>query len=78
MAFIFQSAMNYSSLPQVHAIENLKPFDEIEFEKALSKKFARGDEEHDSMLVVVHETPPELILPYNILLDKMPAKSYLL
>lgn len=72
MAFISQSAINYANLAQVHAAENAKGFDEIEFEKVLRKKFARHDEEYDSMLGVVRETPPELILPSNIMPDKMP------
>ncbi|GLT80041.1 hypothetical protein SLA2020_515040 [Shorea laevis] len=55
MAFISQSAINYSSLAQVHATENAKALDEIEFKKVLQKKFARRDE--DSMLGVVRETP---------------------
>ncbi|XWS45452.1 hypothetical protein CRYUN_Cryun15aG0137700 [Craigia yunnanensis] len=50
MAFISQSALNYSNLAQVHAAENAKTFHEIEFEKVLRKKFARRDEEYDSML----------------------------
>lgn len=66
MTFISQSALNYSNLAQVHAAENAKSFDEIEFEKVLRKK-SRVDEEYDSMLGVVRETPPELILPDNIL-----------
>ncbi|KAK4746261.1 hypothetical protein SAY87_012573 [Trapa incisa] len=70
IAFILESASNYSNLAQVHAAENVKPFDEIEFEKALRKKYAKRDEEYDSMLGVVRETPPELILPDNI---KAPA-----
>ncbi|KAM7516233.1 hypothetical protein LguiA_005816 [Lonicera macranthoides] len=45
IAFISQSATNYSNLAQVHATENAKSFDEIEFEKVLRKKFARRDEE---------------------------------
>ncbi|PKI40036.1 hypothetical protein CRG98_039566 [Punica granatum] len=72
IAFIPQSATNYSNLAQVHAAENAKPFDEIEFEKVLRKKFAKRDEEYDSMLGVVRETPPELILPDNVLPDKAP------
>ena len=75
MAFISQSALNYSNLAQVHAAENAKSFDEIEFEKVLRKKFARHDEEYDSMLGVVRETPPELILPDNILPDKVPKAT---
>jgi hypothetical protein len=75
VAFISQSASNYSNLAQVHAAENAKPFDEIEFEKVLRKKFAHKDEEYDSMLGVVRETPPELILPDNILPDKAPKAS---
>ncbi|KHN22240.1 hypothetical protein glysoja_021996 [Glycine soja] len=62
-AFISQSATNYTNLAQVHAAENSKPFDEIDFEKVLRKKFARIDEEYDSMLGVVREIPPELMLP---------------
>ncbi|XP_011007461.1 PREDICTED: gamma carbonic anhydrase 1, mitochondrial-like [Populus euphratica] len=72
IAFIAQSATNYSNLAQVHAAENAKPFDEIEFEKVLRKKFAKKDEEYDSMLGVVRELPPELILPKNVLPDKEP------
>ncbi|XP_024025085.1 gamma carbonic anhydrase 1, mitochondrial isoform X2 [Morus notabilis] len=75
MAFVSQSATNYSNLAQVHAAENAKPFDEIEFEKVLRKKFAHRDEEYDSMLGVVRETPPELVLPDNILPDKAPKAS---
>lgn len=76
MAFIVQSAANYANLAQVHAAENAKSFDEIEFEKVVRKKFARRDEEYDSLLGgVVRETPPELILPDNILPDKAPAAA---
>lgn len=70
IAFISQSATNYNNLAQVHAAENSKPFEEIEFEKVLRKKYARKDEEYDSMLGVVREIPPELILPDNVLPDK--------
>lgn len=75
MAFISQSALNYSNLALVHAAENAKSFDEIEFEKMLRKKFARRDEEYDSMLGVVRETPPELILPDNVLPNKVPKTA---
>ncbi|KAI4327628.1 hypothetical protein L6164_020065 [Bauhinia variegata] len=75
MAYFSQSALNYSNLAQVHAAENAKPFDQIEFEKVLRKKFARRDEEYDSMLGVVGETSPELILPDNILAEKAPKAS---
>ncbi|CAL5205888.1 unnamed protein product [Lathyrus oleraceus] len=75
ISFISQSAINYSNLAQVHAAENAKPYDEIEFEKALRKKFARKDEEYDSMLGVVREIPPELILPDNVLPDKQAKVS---
>ncbi|MBA0641953.1 hypothetical protein Goklo_026425 [Gossypium klotzschianum] len=75
IAFISQSATNYTNLAQVHAAENAKPFDEIEFEKVLRKKFAKRDEEYDSMLGVVRETPPELILPDNVLPDKEQKSS---
>ncbi|XWS25788.1 hypothetical protein CRYUN_Cryun27aG0097500 [Craigia yunnanensis] len=74
-SFISQSATNYTNLAQVHAAENAKPFDEIEFEKVLRKKFARRDEEYDSMLGVVRETPAELILPDNVLPDKEQKSS---
>lgn len=70
IAFISQSATNYTNLAQVHAAENLKSYDEIAFEKVLRKKYATKDEEYDSMLGVVREIPPELILPDNILPDK--------
>ncbi|XP_044511010.1 gamma carbonic anhydrase 1, mitochondrial [Mangifera indica] len=66
ISFISQSATNYSNLAQVHAAENSKPFDEIEFEKVLRKKYARRDEAYDSMLGVVRETPLEITLPDNI------------
>ncbi|XAR57914.1 NADH:ubiquinone reductase (H(+)-translocating) [Bertholletia excelsa] len=75
IAFISQSATNYSNLAQVHAAENAKSFDEIEFEKVLRKKFAHRDEEYDSMLGVVRETPRELVLPDNILPDKAPKAA---
>ncbi|KAJ0975945.1 hypothetical protein J5N97_017910 [Dioscorea zingiberensis] len=71
IAFITQSATNYTNLSQVHAVENAKTFEEIESERALRKKFARRDEEYDSMIGVVREVPPELILPDNVL----PGKS---
>ncbi|KAM0950854.1 putative NADH:ubiquinone reductase (H(+)-translocating) [Dioscorea sansibarensis] len=75
IVFITESATNYSNLAQVHAIENAKTFEEIELEKALRKKFARCDEEYDSMLGVVREVPPELILPDNVLPGKSPKPS---
>nr|AAM61583.1 unknown [Arabidopsis thaliana] len=70
IAFISQSATNYSNLAQAHAAENAKPLNVIEFEKVLRKKHALKDEEYDSMLGIVRETPPELNLPNNILPDK--------
>lgn len=75
IAFISQSATNYSNLAQVHAAENAKTFDEIEFEKLLRKKYARRDEDYDSMLGVVREVPPELILPDNVLPGKTAKAS---
>ncbi|KAI9118529.1 hypothetical protein K1719_010861 [Acacia pycnantha] len=75
IAFISQSATNYTNLAQVHAAENAKSFDEIEFEKALRKKYAHKDEEYDAMLGVVREIPPELILPDNVLPDKAQKAS---
>ncbi|XP_031500836.1 gamma carbonic anhydrase 1, mitochondrial-like [Nymphaea colorata] len=70
IAFISQSATNYCSLARAHADENAKEFDKIEFEKVLTKRFARRDEEYDSMLGVEREVPPELVLPDNALPDK--------
>lgn len=64
IAFISQSAINYANLAQVHAAENAKDFDKVEFEKVLGKKFARQDE-YDSILGVVREAPPELNVPEN-------------
>ncbi|KAL0448302.1 UNVERIFIED_CONTAM: Gamma carbonic anhydrase 1, mitochondrial [Sesamum latifolium] len=61
IAFISQSAINYANLAQLHASENAKGFDKVEFEKVLRKKLARQDEEYDSMLGVVRQTPPELV-----------------
>ncbi|KAG7597611.1 Hexapeptide repeat [Arabidopsis suecica] len=70
IAFISQSATNYSNLAQAHAAENAKPLNAIEFEKVLRKKHGQKDEEYDSMLGIVRETPPELNLPNNIQPDK--------
>ncbi|VVA91888.1 unnamed protein product [Arabis nemorensis] len=64
------SAINYTNLAQAHAAENAKPLNAIEFEKVLRKKSGRKDEEYDSMLGIVRETPPELNLPNNIQPDK--------
>ncbi|KAJ6820210.1 gamma carbonic anhydrase 1, mitochondrial-like [Iris pallida] len=74
IAFIFQSATNYNNLAQAHAAENAKPFDKIEFEKVLRKKFAPQDK--DSILGAVRELPPELTLPDNIAPDKSPKPSH--
>ncbi|KAL5704678.1 Gamma carbonic anhydrase 1 [Ranunculus cassubicifolius] len=71
-SFITTSAITYSNLAQAHASENAKPFEQIEFEKLLRKKYARRDEEYDSMIGVVRETPQEITLPENILPDKAP------
>ncbi|XP_010498381.1 PREDICTED: gamma carbonic anhydrase 1, mitochondrial-like [Camelina sativa] len=57
IAFIAESATNYSNLAQAHAAENAKPLNAIEFEKVLRKKHAQKDEEYDSMLGSVRETP---------------------
>ncbi|KAK4490669.1 hypothetical protein RD792_001360 [Penstemon davidsonii] len=73
IAFISQSAINYSNLAQAHAAENAKEFDKIEFEKVLPKKSAKPDEEYDSMLGVVRETPQEVILPDNVKAPKASA-----
>ncbi|GJN37998.1 hypothetical protein PR202_gb27004 [Eleusine coracana subsp. coracana] len=60
IAFIAQSAANYSELAKAHAAENAKPVEKIEFEKVLRKKFAHQDEEYDSMIGVTRDAPPEL------------------
>ncbi|KAK4368069.1 hypothetical protein RND71_011861 [Anisodus tanguticus] len=70
IAFISESATNYSNLAQVHAAENAKELDQIEFEKVLRKEVVRKDEEYDSMLGVIRETPAELVLP-----DKAPKAT---
>lgn len=76
IAFFSKAATNYVNLSQIHAAENAKSFEEIEFEKALRKKFANKDEEYDSMLGVVRELPPELILPDNITQQDKELKVY--
>lgn len=76
IAFIAQSAKNYTNLAQLHAAENAKSFEEIELEKDLRKKWARRDDEYDSMLGVVRELPQQLVLPDNILPDKTPKLSH--
>jgi len=70
IAYISKSAENYINLAHIHAAENSKSFDEIEVERALRKKYARKDEDYDSMLGIVRETPAELILPDNVLPEK--------
>ncbi|KAL8477865.1 hypothetical protein ACS0TY_029958 [Phlomoides rotata] len=60
IAFISQSAINYASLAQVHAAENAKDFDKVEFEKVFLKKFARQDGEYDIILAIAREAQPEL------------------
>ncbi|EFH70295.1 hypothetical protein ARALYDRAFT_891497 [Arabidopsis lyrata subsp. lyrata] len=76
-----ESAKNYINLAQIHASENSKSFDQIEVERALRKKYARKDEDYDSMLGITRETPPELILPDNVLpggkpVAKVPSTQY--
>ncbi|XP_021714548.1 gamma carbonic anhydrase 1, mitochondrial-like [Chenopodium quinoa] len=61
MAFISQSANNYSNLAQAHAAENEKSIDEDEFKKVLHKKYNLKNEEYSSMLDAVRETSPELV-----------------
>ncbi|KFK44104.1 hypothetical protein AALP_AA1G216400 [Arabis alpina] len=68
--FFSTSAITYSNIAQAHAAENAKPLNAIEFEKVLRKKYGRKDEEYDSMLGIVRETPPELKLPNNIQPEK--------
>ncbi|XBI17674.1 hypothetical protein VPH35_059659 [Triticum aestivum] len=63
IAFIAESAANYSNLAKAHAVENAKSLEKIDFEKVLRKKFAHQDDEHDSMLSVTREVPPELAPP---------------
>ncbi|KAL6518446.1 Gamma carbonic anhydrase 1, mitochondrial [Orobanche gracilis] len=58
IAFISQSAINYSNLAQAHAAENAKDFDKVEFEKVLRKKSAGQDEDDVSLLGVVREAQP--------------------
>ncbi|KAL8047385.1 hypothetical protein ABFX02_08G238000 [Erythranthe guttata] len=60
IAFIAQSAINYSKLAQAHAAENAKELEKIEFEKVLHKKLHQ-DAEYDLTLAVVREATPELI-----------------
>ncbi|CAH8389577.1 unnamed protein product [Eruca vesicaria subsp. sativa] len=70
IAYISKSAENYINLANIHAAENSKSFEEIEVESALRKKYARKDEDYDSMLGIVRETPAELVLPDNVLPEK--------
>ncbi|PWZ31370.1 Gamma carbonic anhydrase 1, mitochondrial [Zea mays] len=62
ITFIAESAANYSKLSKVHAAENAKPLEKIEFEKVLGKKFAHQDE-YDSSIGVAEGAPPELTSP---------------
>ncbi|KAL2348546.1 hypothetical protein Fmac_002546 [Flemingia macrophylla] len=71
MTFFSQSALNYSNLAQAHDAENAKKLDETEFVKVLHKKSARHGEEY-AVLGGVQETPAELNLSDNVLLDKAP------
>lgn len=48
-AFFSSSAVDYSNLAQVHAVENTKNLDETDFKKLLYKKNSR-DAEYDSVL----------------------------
>eukprot|EP00494_Astrolonche_serrata_P013600 UN13724 len=48
-----------------------KPLEKIDFEKVLRKKFAHQDNEHDSMLSVTREVPPELAPPVLLLPNKL-------
>ncbi|VAI70213.1 unnamed protein product [Triticum turgidum subsp. durum] len=63
IAFIAESAANYSNLAKAHAVENAKPLEKIDFEKVLRKKVAHQDEEDDSMLSGTRVVPPELAPP---------------
>lgn len=42
----------------------------------LRKKYARRDEDYDSMIGVVRETPSELVFPDNILPDKVKSANW--
>lgn len=75
MTFFSQSAINYSNLAQAHAAENAKELEEAEFVKVLHKKSVRPGEEYASALGVVRETSPELNLPDNVVLDKVPKAT---
>jgi carbonic anhydrase/acetyltransferase-like protein (isoleucine patch superfamily) len=68
--YISKSAENYVNLAHIHAAENTKSFDQIEVERALRKKYANKDEDYDSMLGIVRETPASLVLPDNVLPEK--------
>lgn len=68
--YISKSAENYINLAHIHAAENSKSFDQIEVERALRKKYANKDEDYDSMLGIVRETPASLVLPNNVLPEK--------
>ncbi|KAK4434108.1 Gamma carbonic anhydrase 1, mitochondrial [Sesamum alatum] len=50
-------------------------FAEKTSDNVLRKKFARPDEEYDSMLGINCETPPELVLPDNIILPDNSQKA---
>uniref|UniRef100_A0A0E0JH73 Uncharacterized protein n=1 Tax=Oryza punctata TaxID=4537 RepID=A0A0E0JH73_ORYPU len=60
IAFIKESASNYSTLAKAHAAENAKPVEQSEFEKLFRKKSGHQDEEHDSMIGATREAAPEL------------------
>ncbi|RZC54093.1 hypothetical protein C5167_012942, partial [Papaver somniferum] len=57
-AFICKSATSYSNLAQVHAAENAKGFERIEFEKALRKKQAEKEKSTWVLFVKCHGHNP--------------------
>lgn len=75
MAFFSESITDNANIAQLHAVENAKPFDKIEFEKVLQKKFAGMVEDYDSLLGAVQETSPEAVLPKNSLPDEATKSS---
>lgn len=74
MALFSESATDNASLAQGHAVENAKPFNKVDFEKVLQKKFAGKVEDSGSLLGADQETSPEAFLPKNSLPDEA-AKS---
>ena len=66
MAFFSLSALDYSNLAQAHANENAKKLDKNEFEKVLRKKFARHDEDYDSVPGIIRKTHLDKVFPNKV------------